>query len=380
MRKIFLYIWLLLFSAGCVAPLAPSLRIVSPGCHGQDILGLARQDVKMISNNWEDGECLGVLAGTFGGTIKPVKRIISENIVPAVRWHLSFCNHGSQCLQGECLPTDLNCMKKKAKDINALHEQYPGTKCYISPRLEYTENNCTKVQSWFNAVEAVAPLCTLVASPLFGSCIPGEVLVERHGNNPSNVDIVSNDGSNIFDSNSVWYNTRGSVINFKWTNRNNLRLTSEHGSVLPPRDRPLSNRLGKKDLKHMQLIKKPISQIPPAPALCNSIKHFSGKDLYKTHAEDYGAGNDGKGNNPLLITKNGPGDLNVYNPNGKKIGCFRYYGSYTDPGYNRHYMGSCSGDHAVDLYKKANSDWAFVKEGNACRPISILHRMGYFLP
>lgn len=375
MQFVLLYT-LILCTAACHSPPSPpdleTLILQGDHCHGQDILGLARQDVEMISNNWAQGECLGVLAGTFGPTIKPVRQIVEKNNVPAVRWHLSFCNHNNQCGPGECQPTDLNCMKKKAKDINDLHVIYPQTVCYISPRLEYTERNCTKVNSWFNAVKNSAPLCKLIASPMPGSCIPNDVLIEKHGNTPGEADSVSNDGANYFDSDSVKYNKLGKLFNFKWTYRNNLRLSSEKGSVPPPMKRSISNRLGLKDLKQMQLMKENLSAMP-YPLFCEDIRSLQNNEIWKNHAEDYNQGD--RSNKPLLIYRSKRDKLSIYDSSGKKIACMKYYGPFEN--LYRLYVGSCSGDHAVDLYKKAG-DWVFVKDGSTCIGLPSIRRWGKF--
>lgn len=377
MRSVLLFI-VLLWIAGCIKPPKPEsesfIYTDDSTCHGQDILGLARQNVQMISNNWDQGECLGVLAGTFGPSVKPVETIISQNIVPAVRWHLSFCNHGSNCQPGECAPTNLNCMKGKAKAINNLHTLYPQTKCYISPRLEYQESNCTKVKSWFTAVASVAPLCRLVASFMPGSCVPLNTLVEKHGNSPGNAAIVSNDGANYFDSNSVKYNKLGTVMNLKWTPRNNLRLSSEKSAPLPPLKRPISNRLGVQDLKQMQLMKHPLPPMP-VPAFCKSFRPLRNGEIWKNHAEDYGTANDGRGNKPLFISNKKVNRWNIYNAAGTRIACVKYYGPYYDR--YRLYVGSCSGDHAVDLYRKAG-EWVFIKDGTTCIGVPSIRRWGSF--
>lgn len=362
----------------CISACTPKFILFSldeaPVCHGQDILGLARQNYKKIANNWRQGECLGVLAGTFGGTIKPVEAIISKNNVPAVRWHLSFCNHNNDCQPGECLPTDLKCMQKKAKQINDLHIKYPATKCYISPRCEYVESSQSRVNSWFKAVKEVAPACVLVASPLGGSYAPENTLRERHGNNPDQSHIVSNDGANIFDSDSVAYSKLGTVMNLKWTYRNNLRLSSEKGKPLPPRQRPLTNRLGMQDLEQMQLLADPLPPMPH-PAFCKAFRELKNGEIWKNHSEDYGAANDSRGNKPLLILQKRHSTLNIFNASGQKISCMKYFGPYES--LYRHYVGSCSGDHAIDLYRKAGH-WIFVKDGNACIGLPSIRRYGSF--
>lgn len=373
------YLLTLLFIVGCTSKviLPPELievATIPQRCHGQDILGLARQNVQMIKNNWYPGECLGVLQSTFGNVIPNVKTIVEFVYVPAVRWHLSFCNHNNQCQPNECKPTDLKCIASKAKAINAFHADHPYTECYISPRLEYNERNCSLVNKWFNTVENAAPLCNLVASPLPGACVPKNVLIEKHGNNPGEADIVSNDGANIFDSDSVKYAKLGRVMNMKWTYRDNLRLSSEKGAALPPMKRPLSNRLGVQDLQQMQLLKFPLDPMP-VPDFCAKFRSLKGGEVFKNHAEDYSIHGDSRSNKPLLIYSRKVANIPIFNSTGSKISCMKYYGPYEK--LHRHYVGSCSGDHAMDLFEKAGH-WIYIKEGNTCIGLPSIRRWGTF--
>lgn len=334
------------------------------------------QDVDMISRNWEDGECLGVMAGTFGGSIRPVQKVVDRNNVPAVRWHLSFCNHGDQCQPGECKSNDLPCMQKKARDISAFHRARPNTQCFISPRCEYQERNANKVNSWFKAVGAVAPNCELVASAMPGSYLPPGIMTEKHGNEPGQADIVSNDGANYFDSDSVKYNQLGRRINLKWTNRYNLRLTSEKTPPPPPRKRSKANRVGQQDFQQMQLMKEALPPMPNPP-FCRSIRSLRNGEIWKNHAEDYGANNDSRGNKPLLMSLKKANRWDIFNASGKRIACVKLYPGMYQNKLHRLYVGSCSGDHAVDLFKDAGQ-WIFVKDGSTCIALPSIRRWGSY--
>ena len=386
--KLLLRLLPLLFVVSCVrtsptpppVPVEPTsiFRAVNTPKPCQDILSLAVQDRKMIKENLREGEGIGVMAGTFGEIKKSLRELLLTGKVDWFRIHLGgFCSHGAKCYPGECATNNLECLRTRARTAQDLKEEFPNVECNISPYAEYAEKNKDKVMGWFRTIHDAAPGCDLVASA-FGGYIPPGVKVEKHGNNPGNAAITSNDGSNYFDSDSVTYNTIASERSCKWTNRYNRRLTSEKGPPPPPKERPASNNIQKNDFIQMQLMELPLEPMPKPPAVCKGIKKFTGRDLLKTHGEDYGENGDARSNKPLLITRNGPGNLDVYNAANKKIGCFKYYGPYVDRGYNRHYMGSCSGDDAYTLYIKAKSEWAFVKEGNLCRPITVMRRMGYF--
>lgn len=336
------------------------------------------QNVPMLKKELFPGQCIGVLAGTFGTVKGPLDEMLSTGKVSCFRIHLGgFCNHGSRCTKGECATNNLNCLRSRARTAEWLAQKYPSSKCFISPYAEYSEKNKDRVMSWFRTIHDAAPSCDLVASS-FGGYIPPGVIIEEHGNKPKQAPITSNDGKNYFDSNSVKYNSIATLLSFAWTNRYNLRLTSEKGTVPPPQKRPKANRINKNDFIQMQLMQEPLVPMPPPPLVCKTIKRLTDLELWKNHSEDYGAANDSRGNKPLLIYKKRRSILDVYSPAGKKISCLKYYNPYSVKGYYRHYMGSCSGDDALTLYNKAGGEWAFIKDGDSCIAVTTIRRLGYY--
>lgn len=344
----------------------------------QDILSLPMQDIEMIKRNLEPGQCIGTMAGTFGQVKRPLEELLATGKVPCFRTHLGgFCSHGSKCTDGECKTTDYNCLKSRARAAEKTAKAYPQSQCYVSPYAEYSSTNRNQVNEWFKIVREHAPSCIPVASS-FGGYIPPNVLVEKHGNSPGRTDITSNDGSNYFDSDSVLYNDLAEIISCKWTNRYNLRLTSEKSAPPPPKERSLKNRIGKNDFIQMQLMGRDMPSMPTPPSICKSMKKLTGEELFKNHAEDYGEANGARGNKPMLIYKKRTTSFDVYSPAGKKIACFKYYGTFVTPGYHRYYMGSCSGQDAYELYIAAGGEWAFMKDGNSCVAMPTIRRWGYF--
>ena len=344
----------------------------------QDILSLPMQDVAMIKANLEPGQGIGVMAGTFGPINKVLPELLATGKVPAFRIHLGgFCSHGSKCTAGECSPGNISCLRSRARTAQKIAESFPNSQCYASPYAEYSSTDRNRVDAWFSAIKSEAPSCIPVASS-FGGYIPPYIRhIERHGNNPAVSEITSNDGSNYFDSDSVKYNSKATVMSCKWTNRYNLRLTSEKSAPPPPQERSLDNRIEKHDFLLMQLMGHPLPKQPVPPTVCKHINKFKGQELLKPHSEDYGKLNGQRGNKPMIILKKKVSKLDVVDVNGKYIGCFKYYGPYTVKGYYRYYMGSCSGQDAYDLYLKTG-EWAFLKDRNSCTPITVMRRMGYF--
>lgn len=345
--------------------------------HGQDILGLARQNVSMIKKTLEPGQCIGAMAGTFGGVAAPLETLFKTGKVPCTRVHVGgFCKHGAACGDGECKLNDLHCLKEKAAIIEKIANKY-NVACFLSPYAEYSEKNKARVDSWFRIIHEAAPSCTLVASP-FGGYVPPGVLIEKHGNTPGTAHITSNDGSNYYDSNSVVYNNYATLISFTWTQRANLRLTSEKGIPLPPKKRPLTNRLEAQDIIQQQLMQKPVTPRPAAPTVCKKVVELSGRELSKVRSEDYGAANDSRGNKPMYILKTRTSRMDILAPSGKKIGCVKYYGPYTERGYYRHYEGNCSGLTGIQLYTRAGGEHMFLKDGAICYPVNNIRRTGYY--
>lgn len=377
MRQILAILFCLILTSCVVRQPSTLERATATQLPGQDILSLPMQDIDMIKANLQPGQCIGVMAGTFGQVKRPLEELLATGKVPCFRTHLGgFCSHGSRCTDGECKPTDFNCLKSRARAAEKTALAFPNSKCYASPYAEYSSTNRTQVNEWFKIIKEHAPSCTPVASA-FGGYVPPNVLVEKHGNSPGITDITSNDGSNYFDSDSVKYNKIARIISFKWTNRYNLRLTSEKSAPPPPKERSLSNRIEKHDFLLMQIMQQALPPEPPAPGVCKSIRRFSGQELWKPHSEDYGVNNGVRGNRPMLISKRRISKFDVVNKAGKVIACLKYYGTFTAPGYYRYYMGTCSGENAYDLYLETG-EWAFLKDGGVCTPITVIRRMNYF--
>lgn len=346
-------------------------------CRGQDILSLAMQDIEMLKQALWDGQCIGAFQGTFGDITTNLDKLLLTKKVPAFRIHLGgFCGHGSKCTPGECNLDDLNCLGSRAKAFETMAKKR-NVNCYLSPYAEYTSTNQAQVNGWFNIIRANAPTCILVASAM-GGFTPPNILIERHGGNPGPSQITSTDGTSSFDINSPNYNTFASVISFHWTNRYNLRLTSEKETPPPPLQRSLNNRISKSDFTQLQLLHTPLGAKPAAPAQCKYIHNLAAPEIYKPHAEDYGAAGDNRSNRPMFILKTKTKNMQILSPSGIEVGCTKYYGSYTNTSLSRHYVGSCSGDDALSLYNKIQGEWGFLKDGSTCTPVAILRRMGVY--
>jgi len=341
--------------------------------YGQDILGLAKQDVAMIAATIEPNTAIGVLEGTFGHVIPPLETLLQTGKVSAFRAHLGNgpCKRANNCGPGEVKASDLAHIKERAANFEVLAKKYPVVKCYLSPYLEHDEKDKNLVNAWVSILRNAAPDCTVVISA-FQGYVPSGVLVEHHGNNAKG-DIISNDGNSLFDSDSNHYRAQGKVIVFGWVNRFNLRTSGEK-TFTPPLSR--TAKASKDNIVQVTRLLK-AREPKPVATWCHNPLSIVKPELWKTNAEDYENSTDKRGDRPLFISSKKVSQYNIYSPQGTSIGCAKYYGPYIGGGY-RSYVGSCSSDSAVTLMNKAKSEWAYVKGAGRCYLVNVLRRQGYF--
>jgi hypothetical protein len=368
MKKL-IFTLLLLFAAPSVA--------LAQDTWGVDTLALARMDARMVTQDTPEGWYVGALEGTFGDPLPNLERIAREGKLGGHRTHLFnwTCYRNRSCEKGEPKITDLATLGKRAAKYQALHSRYPRFGCFLSPWLEYDERDPKKVEAAINVIRTHAPSCTPVLSPYKGVTIPG-VLVERHGNK-AKADITSNDGEHLFDSDSSAFRTSGRKITFGWIPRFNLRVSGEKTFTPPSRRK---NKPTPDNFKQVVAVLRPPAGKPSQkPAQCKTVREVTKPNLYKPNSEDYGTP-DKRGDRPLLIWNKKVGsNFNILAPNGKKIGCAKYYGTYEGGGY-RHYVGDCSGDSGVSLMREAGGEWVYYQEGSSsnCLLVQTVRRVGYF--
>lgn len=375
MRILFL---LVLLIAGCIPVHTPPTPLTSvQQYYGFDTLALARLDPAPIIQEMPNGGAIGALEKTFGDPLPNMERIARSGRLGAFRVHLInwTCRRNRNCESSEP-KTDRygDTLRSLSKKWQAFAVKYPHIKCFLSPLLEYDERSSSTVNKYASIIQSYAPSCKVVLSPTSAGAIPNGYLVERHGNK-ARADIVSNDGENIFDSNSVDYRTRGNLITFAWFPRLNMRVSGEK-SFTPPSKR--KHKPTKSNYRQaVRLLVNPEPPKPPKPSVCSTSRELQGSELWKTNAEDYNNG-DPRGDRPLLISKSRSSQIDILAPSGKKIGCAKYYGPYGTSGLYRHYVGSCSRDSGVSLMDKAGSEWVFLKDRSNCLLVNAIRRKGYF--
>ena len=122
---------------------------------------------------------------------------------------------------------------------------------------------------------------------------------------------------------------------------------------------------------------KPAPPLPPKPSRCGSVRDLKDRELWKTNAESYCNG-DKRGNRPLFISQYKDRTLDILDSTGRKIAFMRYYGRF-EGGYQRHYLGTGSGENPYKLLKKAKgNEHLFIKRGSECIRVNAIRRLGYF--
>lgn len=344
----------------------------------------------MIAKEIESESAIGVLDGTFGDVAPALDKLLATGKVSMWRAHLinGTCWRNRVCEKGEPRPNDIPAMQKRAAKFEALYKKYPHIPYFLSPVLEHDEKDPRVVQNWVQKVREAAPNAGIVISAFSGATLPG-IRVEKHGNQAKG-DIISNDGESLFDAPPT-YCSGAKTICFGWINRYNLRVTGEK-TFTPPSKR--KHRASRDDVRQVTRILRPLTPKPAAPKACKNTIDIVAPELWKTNAEDYGNG-DARGNRPLLIGKTQTSRMTILAPDGREVGCTKYYGRYADTKLNRHYEGSCSGKSPVKLMDDAKSEWMFLKDRglcmkkdpktkdcveweNTCRRINAIRRLGYY--
>ena len=148
-----------------------------------------------------------------------------------------------------------------------------------------------------------------------------------------------------------------------------------------PLKRPKHYEPTRDQIQHaVYLLRDPEPAPTGRPAQCKTSRQLKSPEIWKVAAEDYGKTGkefDVRASRPMLISKSKRNLLPVLNSAGKNVGALKLYGSYSGtPGYNRHYLGSGSGDSAMSLMKKAGSEWVYIRDGNNCFLVNAPRRTG----
>lgn len=351
----------------------------SANYQGYDVLGLARQDYKMICDKVLPGTVLGFLDGSFGDVEPALRHCLSTQKFAAFRGHCrdGTCKRNGTCPPGTPALDDKDRLRACGEKYNKI-AQDTGVPCWLSPVLEHDEKDKKKVQEWFTVLKSAAPLCGMVQNPHTGTTIPG-ITLEKHGGaklSKSNPDIGSTDGVSIYDvdTRSWWNNSKG--FSLSWINRDNLRVTGEKGTPPYPHKRPLSRRVKPLDMDTRNRLMQPVTPETPWPAVCKVRRDIKSPEILKSAAEDYDNG-DVRANKMVFLTKFSGSQFDIINSSGRKVACLKRYNPSLD-GLNRYYLGSCSSLNNLNVMDKAGSEWIYFRNGNTCYRGNAIRRLGVY--
>ena len=344
---------------------------------GLDLLGLARMDAKMISEEIDNGTAIGTLDSTFGDPYPKLGLLASTGKVSAYRVHLRdfTCYRSSHCPPGYPAQNDTRPIRKAALRLAAFQSHY-NIPCFVSPALEHDVRGARDTTSWFRILDEVLPNCVPVCSAFTGYCpkvTPNgrRILIEKHGNSV-NGDVVSNDGASIFDADTSTYFGRGKVLSFAWDYSFNGRVSGESVFAPPLKRVDWPTKAG---IKHSVAILRSGTQRPQVTG-CSPIRK---PELFKTNAEYYGKNqDDGRGNKGLFISQKYVGTrIEVTSLGGKSVGLLRYFGPYSGGGF-RYYLGSGSGQTPIRLMQDLGGEWGLLRWRGGCRVFNAIRREGYY--
>lgn len=361
---------------------------------GHDLLAAQQSHFRadVAGKELPSGVAVGILDTTFGSDVAPVRTILSRIKPRYFRFHLidATCIRNRTCERGLVQSGHTKAsfdaairandakikahIQQRTRVFKSLCAEFPGTRCVGSPVLEHD----LSVQSYRNAADwmlEVWPGLQLSNSADVG--IKQEkykgAWIELHGTNvPQSVDIVSTDGIDITDIDSVAFVKRhkNAKIVFLWTRSYNCRTQAEDFEM--PKERTACPP------RHIfQTVAHIADVLPPAPAFtgrqCKTIAGFKSPQVYKPLAEDKGTG-DPRANFPVLISSFGRGQVNVLNNSGLVVGSLGYYGLFNSA-FSRHYSRWPGGSrHSAYGFQRVSKGYSWLEQKGKCFGPTILGR------
>lgn len=368
---------LLIFSQLAVAESTP----------GYDVLGLAKYCDRYLQAPRLPQ--VSTLLRSFGDPLPCIDRDLARGGKEKVQYNLrdATCWRNKKCPAGTPSLTDWNDIKRLALSVNKIAVKYPNVDHEISPYLEHDFKDAKIIQKACSVALSACPTCTCINEPFSGTKNTGYPL-ELHGTKVTAWS-VSGDGASMFDGdnikndgNNFQHRISGSDSTYAWIPEFNGRTTGEKTFT------PINKRSCWPDSLHFKHIHRIMvseeDSIPSPPAQCKSVVRIDGKkgEINKTNAEAYSPcpDPDKRGNKQLLILRKGGkrGDrIKIYSKNGKEVGCFAYYGTFTTPGTHRWYIGNCSGERPYQLFEELGNEWGFAEvERGKCLLFNSLRREG----
>jgi hypothetical protein len=221
------------------------------------------------------------------------------------------------------------------------------------------------VQERLNLVDTILPYAVTVNNPWEGrGASVMHYLHEYHGGSPGRCDLVSTDGTNVYDIDAKSYvEKHGNREHpcFLWGYRFNLREITDPGQKPPP----IPKRTAAPSPEYFKSILRlcePMGQ-PPKPSF--ECRPFGQGEIYKTHAEDDQEENEStpderRENRPVLIVRPNVPVVDILCCRGERIGTLPRFGDFPG-GLTRYYAGSPGG---IGLYGYQIGDKAKTISGS----------------
>lgn len=373
MRNYILAFCLLVSGCAVTVPKVIDVRIetTAPTYRGIDVLGLAKQDVRMIAQEIDPGTAIGVLKKTFGPEEPAEQVLINTHKVSCFRVQLIDGTVNNHACAGNV--TSLSVLRQRAQEAKVFFiDHNPGQCAYLSPVLEHGCTNHAVVDGWFNLLHKEFPQFGVVCSSNGRGYCPPNVLKEVHGNTGS-APFRSNDGADVFASPPEYQNS-GSVMTLAWSYCANGRLSSEKpGTPVPPPTQRV-NWCTRDQFRHMVRIMRPV-QPKPQGLLCKDIVS---PNINKPRSENYGIGHgDSRQDKPMVILSRRYPRLSIQTLGNKEVGCFKYFGTY-GTNQSRLYEGNCSGKSAPQLQDLLGGEWGKIISGKDCYNYNSIRRQGMY--
>jgi len=337
---------------------------------GLDYLGGAKYCDEILKAH-PSGYAAGFFYDTFGDSTVCIDKLAASGKASAFRVQLSWSD------THQFATRDFDAIAAKAGKIDQLARKYPRIKFYVSGACEHNFHRAD-AELLKRKVSGRCPSCAGYVNTVWkGALIDG--INEVHGKRAAIAGdyFYSTDGEALIDLDAdKLRQTHGRAkLYFGWAPRFNLR---QQGTTAKPKE-----RTAKPSIEYIQSIVRAIQPIGVVPKFPFAVTKLKDKQLWKTHAEDKFGANDARANKPLFISKSKTLTLKLIASNGKEVGSIKYYGSYTDPGYHRHYSGSVSPAYGYQIAEKAKqisgSEFIVIRDGRTnYGPINPAFRAGYF--
>jgi hypothetical protein len=353
---------------------------------GYDALGLAKYCRTFLAA--PSLPAVSTLLDTFGDPLPCLDRALKRGKTKLVQIDLrdATCVRNRVCPPNTPPLTDWKYLRQKAQQVNSLARKHREVEWWVSPFLEHDFADPKVILRACSEVSKGCPRCLCINSPFLGAR-PKGLPIELHGTKTRSF-MVSADGSSSFDAdnlnsdgNGFQHRTSGEYVTFAWWPELNLRCTGQRAWVFP-NDR--TTRPTKDQFEHAFQLMKQEQRRPTPPPQCRRIKRLSKEsgEIHKTNAEQFCNGLPAlaRGNKPtLIIEKSGRlGDrLNLLNSDGESVGCYAYGGPFQK--LHRWYLGTCSGQTPIELYKDLGSEWGWVNLGGGdCLEVNAIRRSGVY--